>query len=59
MIIMIHRESKGSKSASVVDKYKWSDLPSSILHLNANEIDAALKKEEHALVMFHNSGVFT
>eukprot|EP00795_Rhopilema_esculentum_P014183 gene14183-5188_t len=49
------RENKGKKSSPAIDKEKWSNLPSSVVHLTAENLDSALSSSEHSLVMFHTS----
>ena len=57
-IPFIHSDTQLLASQAVVDRHKWSDLPSSVLHLKADDFSSMLAKEEHALVMFHTIGLY-
>ncbi len=54
--ILLRRDHKEVPDKVGINKVKWSDLKSSVVHLSSSDIDSFIKVEQPTLVMFHAPG---
>eukprot|EP00794_Sanderia_malayensis_P003727 gene3727-4248_t len=54
ILTFMERNNKGDKRVPSIDKIKWKEWKSSVVHVNAHDIDSLLQQQQHVLVMFHS-----